>query len=114
MPSYSQVYSQPLILYTPSTPNTSFLVPSGFTAVVRQISGYQNIGGWTLETIIAGAGAPDGVTISFLGQAGALNYAAEEGRWAVPEDYYIEINFSELGSTFSCYVGGYLLRNTLS
>lgn len=114
MASYSPVYSVPFILYTPSTPNTSFLVPSGYSAVVRQISGYQNIGGWTLETIIAGEGAPDGITISFIGQAGALNYGTEQGHWAVPEDYYIEINFSELGSSFSCFVGGYLLRNNLT
>ena len=114
MPSYSPVFSQAFIQYTSETPNTRFDVPTGFTAIVRQISCYQDIGAYLLETYIADSDAAPGLTISELEQSGGLNYVQQEGRWVVPGGGYIAISLSPLGTSPQVYVGGYLLRNTLS
>lgn len=114
MPSYSPVFSAAFVQYTTATPNASFDVPAGFTAVIRQISAAQNIGGWILQVYIADAVGAPGIQIVEIGQVGDFNYVAQEGRWVVPGGGAIEIVLSELGSDTSVYVGGYLLRNTLS
>lgn len=114
MPSYSPVYSGAFIQYTPSTPNTAFDVPEGFTAVIRQISAAQDIGGWILNVFIQDSEAAPGLVIAELGQVGSVNYAAQEGRWVCPGGGIISVSLTELGSDVAIYVGGYLLRNTLT
>lgn len=114
MPSYSPVFSAAFIQYTPSTPNNEFLVPAGFTAVVRQVSAAQNIGGWVFEVSIQDATSAPPLVIVELGQVGDFNYVAQEGRWVAPEGATIIANLSALGSAISLYVGGYLLRNNLT
>lgn len=114
MPSYSPVFSQPFIEYISSEPNTSFAVPEGYTAVIRQVSGYQDVGGWILYVYGRNSLAADAIVLCQLAQVGDFNYAAQEGRWVVPGGGEIEITISSLGSGPCFYVGGYLLRNTLS
>lgn len=114
MPSYSPVFSQPFIEYIESEPNTEFAVPDGYTAVVRQISGYQDVGGWILYLYLRNSPSADAIVATQLAQVGDFNYAATEGRWVVPGGGIIQISISSLGSGPSFYVGGYLLRNTLS
>jgi len=106
------VYSAPFILYTNAAPNTSFIVPAGFTAVVRQISGYQTIGGWEMAVAFQNSEAAPSYVVAWLGQAGDFNYVAQEGRWVLGEGGIMDCGVSELGSTFSFYVGGYLLANS--
>lgn len=114
MPSYSPVFSQPFIQYTAGTPNTTYLVPAGFTAVVRQISIWQNIGGYNFSCFIQDSEAAPGITIAGLNDVGITSSQSIEGRWVVGAGGVIGIYFSELGSEPQAYVGGYLLRNTLT
>lgn len=114
MPSYSPVFSQRFIGYTPTDDVTTFAVPDGFTAVVREVSAYQNIGGWILTIYSQDSEAAPGLVIVQLGAEGFLNYVATEGRWMVPGGGIITASLDTLGSDVSIYVGGYLLRNTLT
>lgn len=114
MPSYSPVFSAAFITYTPSTPNNSFEVPTGYTAVVRQISCAQNIGGWYFELIFQDSTEAPGYTVALAESADVINYATLEGRWVLGSGGVMTLDLSELGSAVSAYVGGYLLRNTLS
>ena len=111
MPSYSPVFSVPLIQYGPETPNTQFLVPDGYTAVVRQISGVQNIGGFILWLAIADSEDAPNIIVYGAGQVGDFNTVQQEGRWVAPAGSLITLYFSETGSAFYAYAGGYLLRN---
>jgi hypothetical protein len=52
VPSYSPVFSAAFIQYTSATPNSTFEVPAGFTAVVRQVTAYQDIGGYDLGVFL--------------------------------------------------------------
>jgi hypothetical protein len=114
VPSYSPVFSQPFVQYTASTPNPSFEVPAGFTAVVRQISCSQEITDWLLNVSIQDSEAAPAMVIFSEHQAGIETYVAGQGRWVVPEGGIISIYLSSLGEVPAVYVGGYLLRNTLT
>jgi len=105
------VYSVGFVEYTHDTPNASYDVPDGFTAVIRQISGTQEVGTYDLAVIIQNSEAAPGLTIWQQTGIGALTYVAAEGRWVVPGGGIITIDASAVGSTPSFYVGGYLLRN---
>lgn len=110
---YSPVYSSPFIQYTDSTPNASFEVPDGFTAVIRQWSCYQDIGDYVFFVTIYDSVDAPGITVVAAEQEGLVNYVAGEGRWVVPGGGYIDIGFSTLGTAVQAYVGGYLLTNVL-
>jgi len=111
MARYSPVYSVPFIQYGPETPNTTYEVPAGFTAVVRQISGVQNIGGFILWLEIQDSEAAPAVIVYGEGQAGDFNTVQAQGRWVAPQGSIITLYFSETGSAFYAYAGGYLIRN---
>lgn len=106
------VFSSAFIEYTPSTPNTSFEVPEGFVAVVRQISAAQDIGDWLLQVAISNSLAAPELVIAILAQVGDVNYVAQEGRWVVPPGGTVDVALSAIGSSTWIYVGGYLLRDT--
>jgi len=112
--SYSPVFSQAFIEYTPLTPNQTFEVPSGFTAVIRQVSCYQDIGAYVFYVDIQNSSIAPFVTVFAGHQEGDVNYVAGEGRWVCPEGGIITAAVDTLGTQVSMYVGGYLLRNTLS
>jgi hypothetical protein len=114
VPSYNPVYSAPLILYTDDTPNTSFLVPAGFTAIIRQVVFWNQVADNYFICFLFGAGASEGVVFAaFTGIS--LNSAQQwEGRVVAPEGYTIECESGGLATGTTIYVGGYLLRNTLS
>lgn len=114
MPSYSPVFSVPFVTYTPSTPNTSYLVPDGYTAVVRQVSGWQEIGGWIIYLNVQDSEAAPAMTVASQGADGVSNGVMFEGRWVCPGGGIISVAWTELGSHPNFYVGGYLLRNTLT
>lgn len=114
MPSYSPVYSAQFIVYTTDTPNEVYDVPVGFTAVVRQVTMFQDIGGYTFFAGFTNAvGAPG---CAFVGLGGFTEFVSQswEGRVVVPGGGQIYIGISELGSAPAAYVGGYLLRNELT
>lgn len=114
MPSYSPVFSQGFIYYTEAAPNQNFDVPAGFTAVVRDISVSCEAGASVFNLVTYnGDGAP-GVTEVYLEVTGALVSAHWEGRIVVPGGGTIYLGQYTLGVDGAAYVGGYLLRNSLS
>lgn len=108
------VWSQAFIQYTSETPNSSFAVPEGFTAIIRQWSAAQDIGGWLFAVNIQDSDEAPYLTIVRQEAAGVINYASGEGRWVVPSEGVISIFVSDVGDAPAFYVGGYLLRNTYS
>lgn len=114
MPSYSPVFSQGFIYYTEDAPNTTFEVPAGFTAVVRDWDLWveAEAGGFQLE-VATGAGAPY-VAVDGIVTLAALTAYHFRGRVVVPAGGTILYNQDTLGVGATSYVGGYLLRNTLS
>lgn len=111
MARYSPVYSSQFILYNAETPNTSFLVPPGYTAVVRQISCWQDVGGYQFSCFITDDPDVEGINIVSLADIGANISQNEAGRWVVAENGLIGISITVVGSHPQAYVGGYLLRN---
>lgn len=112
--SYSPVFSQGFIYYTEAAPNNSFGVPEGFTAVLRDVQISCEAGG-SLFAIYGdnGAGAPV-YTILYLEVLGATQSASWEGRVVIPGGGALSLAQTTLGVGASAYVGGYLLRNTIS
>lgn len=110
---YSPVYSQQLIVYTAETPNTEFEVPAGQTAVVRQVSGYQDIGGYVFRMYIQDSLEAPPCVVYAANDVGVAASFATEGRWVVPPGGIVAIFISSLGDTPCFYVGGYLLQNVL-
>ena len=111
--AYSPVYSAPFVQYTPSTPNLSFAVPAGYTAVVRQISCVQDIGDWELGLVIQDSEAAPTLQVFGTTAIGAPASVQAEGRWVVPGGGIITVELTEIGSACFVYVGGYLLQNVL-
>lgn len=113
MASYKPVYSVQFVVYNDDAPNTDFLVPSGFTAVIREMSCYQTIGEFAFQVSIANVYGGPGVVIFRQTQAGVDNYVEKQGHWVVPGEGQIHTAVSTIAAGCSMYVGGYLLRNDL-
>lgn len=114
MPSYSPVYSQAFILNTDAAPNTEFEVPSGYTAVIRQITITVETGVAYFEVRIANSLIAPYVAIAIWGAPVNLATQSFQGRWVVAGGGIITLYQDILGVGGGTYVGGYLLRNTLS
>lgn len=114
MPSYSPVFSSQLILGSDSTGYPSFDVPAGFTAVVRDFSQWDIAGGATTELVIQNSGAAPGIVSARLENAGVAAYSQWQGRVVVPEGGIISLTVTHIFAGPDVYVGGYLLRNTLT
>lgn len=114
MPSYSPVYSAQFIIYTPSTPNTTFDVPEGYTAVIRQVTVVQDIGAYALYVYIQNSPEAPGLQVVSIAGADAYTNYSEETRIVVPGGGTISVDLVDAGTSFNVYVGGYLLQNTLS
>lgn len=112
--SYSPVFSQGFIYYSSSTPNTEFDVPVGFTAVVREIDVYTEVGG--IDANAAVRSSPEAPWVYFAGLDGiAINGSAQwTGRVVVPGGGSIGLGVGQLGVNDTAYCGGYLLRNVVS
>jgi hypothetical protein len=109
--AYSPVYSVPLVIYTPETPNESFLVPDGFTAVIREIDYYCAVGGGKVIVAIGGTAGAWFCNFASLFIAGVADSAQWTGRVTAPENYTIDLDVAAVGVDDCVYVGGYLLRN---
>lgn len=114
MPSYSPVFSVPLIQWTTAAPNTSFLVPDGYTAVVRQMTILCEAGGVAGGVYIADSEIAPPCWIHYVTEFGVLVEDQLEGRWTVPGGGLLVLELTDFASLASAYVGGYLLRNSLS
>ncbi len=114
MASYSPVFSQGFVYYAPASPNASFDVPVGYTAVVREATLFSYLGGAILSVAVStGPGAPL-VWIMAEEAEGAVSSAQWGGRVVVPGGGAIQIDTASIGVEDTVYVGGYLLTNTLS
>lgn len=111
MASYSPVYSAQFIVYTSETPNETFDVPTGFTAIVREILGTQDIGGYAYNVAIADGPGAEYCVIYLSSTLGVFQGDRAERRVVVPGGGSIKLNISSIGDAPSFYVGGYLLRN---
>jgi hypothetical protein len=114
VPSYSPVFSSQFILYTDATPNLSFAVPAGFTAVVRDVTFYATVAGTLCQVAIQDSEDAEGVTVVSEELAGVGVYVQWTGRIVVPAGGLINLVLGSLAAGVNAYVGGYLLRNTLS
>lgn len=114
MPSYSPVYSVPFIIYTPSTPNNTFEVPDGFTAVVRDMEAALDIGEAVIQLGFQLSGIAPVCYPVILQPEGIYGYQQWQGRIVVPAGGFVEFSASSLGDSPYIYVGGYLLRNVLT
>jgi hypothetical protein len=114
VPSYSPVFSAPFIESSPTAPNTAFGVPDGFTAVVRQISVSAALSSGIMAVNIQDSDAAPFQTIHQTTIATLYSTQHTQGRWVVPGGGIISIYQEEVGDEFYIYVGGYLLRNTLT
>lgn len=110
---YSPVYSTAFITYTSSTPNLAFEVPAGFTAVVRQISIYQDVGAFQATLAFQDSDAAPQYYVYVGEQAGLINYLAQEGRWVLGAGGIMTLYLSTIDDSLTCYVGGYLLTNVI-
>jgi hypothetical protein len=109
----SPVYSVPFIEWTNSTPNTEFLVPAGFTAILRDIIFFTAIGDELGSVGYQNAGADTDIRIAVF-SAGGVNTTSEwHGRVVVNAGATILLLIGGLSTYSSVYVGGYLLTNDL-
>jgi hypothetical protein len=111
---YSPVYSTPFIEYTPSTPNNSFDVPDGATAIIRQITCVQNVGGYALSTYIQNSGAAPALLIDYEEGIGINVVYQKELRVVCVGGGIITVDLTAVGTAVSVYVGGYLLTNNIA
>lgn len=108
------VYSQPFILYSTDTPNLSFAVPAGYTAIIRQLSAAQPAVAFSLALIMQLSEDAPYIFLVFEEATGLYNTLLLEGRWVVPEGGIITIDPTALGDSLTVYVGGYLIANSYS
>jgi hypothetical protein len=114
VPSYSPVYSQPFIIYTSETPNREFLVPAGFTAVVRHVEYFVEIGDVNAWMILGADGAGFGSIFAAATDLSIFQSWPWSGHIAAPEGYLLTMTAEGIDDTFTGYCGGYLLRNNLT
>jgi hypothetical protein len=111
---YSPVYSTAFIEHTSTTPNTEFEVPAGFTAILRDVILYTEVGDEDASVGYYTATSGERIVVCAL-QALAINGTAEwQGRAVVTEGETILLIADGLALYSSVYVGGYLLQNSVS
>lgn len=114
MPSYSPVFSQGFLYYTEATPNTSFDVPDGYTAVIREFDAFAGLAAVACSFSVQLSSLAPYIAIATIYVAGIAESAQWRGRVVVPGGGIINISQATLGVDCYMYLGGYLLRNTLS
>lgn len=114
MASYSPIFSSQFIVYTDSTPNTSFEVPAGFTAVLRDFTASWTLAGTYSQVTIQNDEAAPACIVAQLEMSGLVGYDQWTGRIVVPAGGVINLVIGDAATGLSFYVGGYLLRNTLT
>lgn len=114
MPSYSPVFSAQFVVHTGGDPYSPFEVPDGFTAVIREAAGFSGAGGFVAQVRIQNSLIAPGVKPISLGATGIPAWAQWQGRIVVPEGGQISVDVASFIDDPDFYVGGYLLRNTVS
>jgi hypothetical protein len=112
MPGYSPIYSYPFVYYTGDPDDLQFLVPSGYTAVVRDMTAFASLGAGEAQLQIGPDPVDAMVTVAAITLGGADTYGQWTGRVVAPSEWVINAVANGPTSGLSIYVGGYLLRNT--
>lgn len=112
--SYSPVFSAQFIVHKSGDPYSAFEVPSDMTAVIRDVTAWSTAGAfWVTVTIRNSLIAPQ-VTAPVAQGSGVPAYGQWQGRVVVAGGGEIGISVVEFIGDPDVYVGGYLLRNTIS
>jgi len=107
--SYPRVFSELFVLNNPDTGYSTYQVPAGFVAVIRDFSIFA-IDALSLGNLAVSLSevAPL-VIVASLGAIGETLYAQWQGRVVVPAGGFIVPQLAWVGTGPHCYVGGYLL-----
>lgn len=111
MPSYSPVYSTQFVVRHSTDPLVPFVVPDGFTAVIRDFTVYSAAGGLVAQTLIQDSAEAPALVVAQVGELDVAAYGQWTGRVVLPAPGIITNALVEAGAPASIYVGGYLLRN---
>lgn len=111
MPS-QPVYSSQFIAYNASVGSLDFAVPTGWTAVVRDFSMWDEAGGAVAQLLIQDSEAAPAITAAVVKSAGIAAYSQWVGRVVVPGGGIISVTLTSVITTPDIYAGGYLLQNT--
>jgi hypothetical protein len=114
VPSYSPVFSQQFILSGASGGATAFLVPTGFTAVARDLTAYALLAATLVQLQVQDSESAPWVTVVNRTLAGVGTSAEWQGRIVIPEGGQMQVITDAETDGLDIYVGGYLLRNTLT
>lgn len=111
MASYSPVYSSQFIVRPGDQPIVPFVVPDGFTAIVRDFSifSFAVIGG--VQLLIQNSAEAEQMTAAFLSLEAAPGGAQWQGRIVLPAPGILGAQTTSVGLSIGIYAGGYLLRN---
>lgn len=114
MASYSPVYSAQFVVHHSGDPLVPFIVPDGYTAVVRDFTAYSAAGGAIVQLYIQDAAEAPALIVAQIGELGVAAYGQWTGRVVIPAPGIISYGITEVGAEAAVYVGGYLLRNVLT
>lgn len=111
MSGYSPVFSSQFIVNTQDAPNYAFEVPEGFTAVVRDVTIWTEVGAEACTVGFQNSDAAPVCWFVWLQAVGVGTSNLWQGRVVVPGGGTIVLDEGGISYTTAVYVGGYLLRN---
>lgn len=82
--------------------------------MVRDFSMWTAEGAAIAQLLVQNSGAAPAITMAAVSTLGVATYDQWQGRVVVPAGGILSVTISELSSGPDVYVGGYLLRNTLT
>lgn len=114
MASSYPVWSTQFIVYGDGAGALEFLVPSGFVAVIRDASADATVSAYSATVSVQNDDAAPAIVVARMSAVGAAAYTQWQGRVVCPAGGTISAASDYLGDDVSIYVGGYLLRDTLT
>ena len=114
MASYSPVFSAAFVIYTEDTPNDSFEVPSGFTAVIRDFDLSGNLADVGAQLYFKNSEAAPACFFHAETSLVVSSGFQWRGRVVVPSGGICGFTLTSFGTSVCAYMGGYLIRNTLT
>lgn len=106
------VYSAQFIVRPSGEPLTPFIVPDGFTAVIRDFSALERAAAAIYELDIQNSLEAEMVGVAQLKTIGVADFQQWLGRVVVPQGGQISVQGFIIGTAADIYVGGYLLTNS--
>lgn len=99
-------------MYNGLAPNTSYTVPTGYTAVIRQISACAVAAATFIALVIQNSDEAPAVTVWSAEVSGLEVAVLQECRFVVPEGGTMSISWGTFEIEAFAYVGGYLLTDS--